>query len=126
MLLPAATAVCALAASRCCPLEVLDGTSRSPVSLESSSGWRCSARRRAARGDAAQGYQGYEDDAAPCGRHGRAAAAEARPRRGVGAGAHTLTPFGGLGRSLDLSLASTKPVTEQHMIPGEGGVTGSS
>ncbi|KAJ1621859.1 hypothetical protein T492DRAFT_1066524, partial [Pavlovales sp. CCMP2436] len=40
------------------------------------------------------GYQGYEDDAAPCGRHGRAAAAGARPRRGVGAGAHTLTPFG--------------------------------
>jgi hypothetical protein len=57
-------------------------------------GGRCCARRRAARGDAAQGYQGYEDDAAPCGRHGRAAAAEARPRRGVGPGAHTLTPFG--------------------------------
>ncbi|KAJ1632660.1 hypothetical protein T492DRAFT_1143271 [Pavlovales sp. CCMP2436] len=33
-------------------------------------------------------------DAAPCGRHGRAAATEARPRRGVGAGAHTLKPFG--------------------------------
>ncbi|KAJ1622039.1 hypothetical protein T492DRAFT_1065220 [Pavlovales sp. CCMP2436] len=78
MLLPAAAAVCALAASRCCPLEVLAGTSRPPISLGSSSG--C--------------YQGYEDDAAPCGRHGRAAAAEARPRRGVGAGAHTLIPFG--------------------------------
>ncbi|KAJ1626862.1 hypothetical protein T492DRAFT_1029804, partial [Pavlovales sp. CCMP2436] len=55
---------------------------------------RCCARRRAAHGDAAQGYQGYKDDAAPCGRHGKTAAAEARPRRGVGAGAHTLTPFG--------------------------------
>ncbi|KAJ1624442.1 hypothetical protein T492DRAFT_1047285, partial [Pavlovales sp. CCMP2436] len=116
MLLPAAAAVCALAASRCCPLEVLAGTSRPPVSLGSSSGWRCCARRQAAHGDAAQGYEGYKDDAAPCGRHGRAAAAEARPRRGVGAGAHTLTPFGDLGRSLDLSLTSTKSVTEQHLL----------
>ncbi|KAJ1625833.1 hypothetical protein T492DRAFT_1037020 [Pavlovales sp. CCMP2436] len=56
-------------------------------------GGRCCARQRAAHGDAAQGYQGYDDDAAPCGRYGRAAAAEERPRRGVGAGAHTLTPF---------------------------------
>ncbi|KAJ1635176.1 hypothetical protein T492DRAFT_968702 [Pavlovales sp. CCMP2436] len=95
MLLPAATAVgCA---SRAC-------------------GGRCCARRRAAHGDAAQGYQDYEDDTAPCGRHGRAAAAEARPRRGVGTGAHTRTPFGGLGRSLDLSVTSTKPVTEQHLL----------
>ncbi|KAJ1619295.1 hypothetical protein T492DRAFT_1086762 [Pavlovales sp. CCMP2436] len=93
---PAAAAVCALAASRCCPLEVLAGTPRPPVSLGSSSGCasracggRCCTRRRAAHGDAAQGYQGYEDDAAPCGRHGLR-----RPRRGVGAGAHTLTPFG--------------------------------
>ncbi|KAJ1616458.1 hypothetical protein T492DRAFT_1106639 [Pavlovales sp. CCMP2436] len=86
MLLPAAAAVCALAASRCCPLEVLAGISRSPVSLGSSSGCasracggRCCARRRAAHGDAAQGYQGYrhsfiysyqgyDDDAASCGR----------------------------------------------------------
>ncbi|KAJ1617516.1 hypothetical protein T492DRAFT_1099200, partial [Pavlovales sp. CCMP2436] len=88
MLLPAATVVCALAAARCCPLEVLAGTSRPPVSLGSSSGcctrgtrwhlsttrlarvlkWmcvarcggRCCARRRAARGDAAQGNQGYD------------------------------------------------------------------
>ncbi|KAJ1621086.1 hypothetical protein T492DRAFT_1073190, partial [Pavlovales sp. CCMP2436] len=89
MLLPAAAAVCALVASRCCPLEVLAGTSRPPAC-----GGRCCARRRAAHGDAPQGYQCYDDDAAPCGRHGRAAAAEARPRRGVGAGAHTLTPFG--------------------------------
>ncbi|KAJ1634989.1 hypothetical protein T492DRAFT_969449 [Pavlovales sp. CCMP2436] len=86
---------------------VLAGTSRPPFSLGSSSGCstracggRCCARRRATRGDAAQGYQGYDDDAAPCGRHGRTAAAEARPRRGarprrsVGTGAHTLTPFG--------------------------------
>ncbi|KAJ1630056.1 hypothetical protein T492DRAFT_872339 [Pavlovales sp. CCMP2436] len=36
---------------------------------------------------------GYKDDAAPCGRHGRAAAAEARPRRGVIA-------FGALGGDL--------------------------
>ncbi|KAJ1631381.1 hypothetical protein T492DRAFT_995818 [Pavlovales sp. CCMP2436] len=79
MLLPVAAAVCALAGLRC--------SSRT-------CGGRCCARRRAAHGDAAQGYQGYEDDAAPCGRHGRAAAAKARPRRGVGAGAHTLTPFG--------------------------------
>ncbi|KAJ1625094.1 hypothetical protein T492DRAFT_1042234, partial [Pavlovales sp. CCMP2436] len=85
LLLPAATAVCALAASRCCPLAVLAGTSRPPVSLGSSSGCasracggRCYARRRAAHGDIAQGYQGYEDDATPCGRHDRAAAAEAR------------------------------------------------
>ncbi|KAJ1639289.1 hypothetical protein T492DRAFT_938546, partial [Pavlovales sp. CCMP2436] len=75
-MLPAAAAVCALAASRCCPLEgccpleVLAGTSQPPVSLGSSSGCasracngRCCARRRAARGDAAQGYQGYDDDA---------------------------------------------------------------
>ncbi|KAJ1628260.1 hypothetical protein T492DRAFT_1019325 [Pavlovales sp. CCMP2436] len=116
MLLPAAAAVCALAAARCCPLEVLAGTSRPPVSLGSSSGWRCCARRRVAHGDAAQGYQCYKDDAAPCDRHGRAAAAEARPRRSVRAGAHTLTPFGGLGRLLDLSLTSTKPVTEQHLL----------
>ncbi|KAJ1615796.1 hypothetical protein T492DRAFT_1110765 [Pavlovales sp. CCMP2436] len=121
MLLPAAAAVCALAAAQCCPLEVLAGTSRPPVSLGSSSGWRCCTRRRAAHGDAAQGYQGYEDDVAPCGRHGRAAAAEARPRRGVGAGAHTLTPFGGLDRSLDFSLTSTKPVTEQHLSIGTRG-----
>ncbi|KAJ1630267.1 hypothetical protein T492DRAFT_1004483 [Pavlovales sp. CCMP2436] len=72
--------------------------------------------RAAAGRTRSQGYQGYEDDAAPCGRHGRAAGAEARPRRGVGVGAHTLTPFGGLGRSLDLSLTSTKPVTEQHLL----------
>ncbi|KAJ1635651.1 hypothetical protein T492DRAFT_964961, partial [Pavlovales sp. CCMP2436] len=121
MLLPAAAAVCALAASRCCPLEVLAGTSRPPVSLRSSSKWHCCTRRRAARGDAAQGYQGYEDDAAPCGRHGRDAAAEARPRRGVGAGAHTFTPSGNLGRSLDLSLTSTKPVTEQQLSIGTRG-----
>ncbi|KAJ1625068.1 hypothetical protein T492DRAFT_1042388 [Pavlovales sp. CCMP2436] len=68
LLLPAAAAVCALIASRCCPLEVFAGTSRPPVSLGSSSGWRCCARRRAAHGDAAQGYHGYEDVAAPCGR----------------------------------------------------------
>ncbi|KAJ1624435.1 hypothetical protein T492DRAFT_1047168 [Pavlovales sp. CCMP2436] len=89
MLLPAAAAVYALVASRCCPLEVLAGTSRPPVSLGSSSGCasracggrccarqraahgdaveRCCARRRAARGDAAQGYQGYDYDAALCG-----------------------------------------------------------
>ncbi|KAJ1623457.1 hypothetical protein T492DRAFT_1054666 [Pavlovales sp. CCMP2436] len=74
MLLPAAAAVCALAASRCCPLEVLAGTSRPPVSLGSSSGCssracggRCCARRRAAHGDAAQGYQGYKDGVASCG-----------------------------------------------------------
>ncbi|KAJ1618340.1 hypothetical protein T492DRAFT_1093321, partial [Pavlovales sp. CCMP2436] len=42
MLLPAATAVCELAAARCCPLEVLAGTSRPPVSLGSSSG--CASR----------------------------------------------------------------------------------
>ncbi|KAJ1628629.1 hypothetical protein T492DRAFT_1017069 [Pavlovales sp. CCMP2436] len=93
MLLSAAAAVCALVALRCCPLEVLAGTSRPPVSLGSSSGCasracegRCRARRRAAHGDAAQGYQGYEDDAAPCGRHGRAAAG----RGGRGAHTHTL------------------------------------
>ncbi|KAJ1622254.1 hypothetical protein T492DRAFT_1063814, partial [Pavlovales sp. CCMP2436] len=111
MLLHAAAAVCALAASRCCPLEVLAGTSRPPVSLGSSIRWRCCTRRRAAHGDAAQGYQGYEDDAAPCGRHGRAAAAEVRPRRGGGLLVHE-----GLGRSLDLSLTSTKPVTEKHLL----------
>ncbi|KAJ1624449.1 hypothetical protein T492DRAFT_1047331, partial [Pavlovales sp. CCMP2436] len=44
-------AVCALAASRCCPLEVLAGTSRPPVSLGSSSG--CASR--AAEGAAARG-----------------------------------------------------------------------
>ncbi|KAJ1627766.1 hypothetical protein T492DRAFT_1022301, partial [Pavlovales sp. CCMP2436] len=38
MLLPAAAVVCSLAASRCCPLEVLAGTSRPPVLLGSSSG----------------------------------------------------------------------------------------
>ncbi|KAJ1619430.1 hypothetical protein T492DRAFT_1085403, partial [Pavlovales sp. CCMP2436] len=43
MLLPAAAAVCALAAARCCPLEVLAGTSRPPVSLGSSK-WMCCAR----------------------------------------------------------------------------------
>ncbi|KAJ1637029.1 hypothetical protein T492DRAFT_955708 [Pavlovales sp. CCMP2436] len=51
MLLPTATAVCALAASRCCPLEVLAGTFRPPVLLGSSSG--CASRaavRAAARG----------------------------------------------------------------------------
>ncbi|KAJ1640799.1 hypothetical protein T492DRAFT_926289 [Pavlovales sp. CCMP2436] len=42
MLLPTAAAVCALTASRCCPLEVLAGTSRPPVSLGSSSG--CASR----------------------------------------------------------------------------------
>ncbi|KAJ1636084.1 hypothetical protein T492DRAFT_962036 [Pavlovales sp. CCMP2436] len=51
MLLPAAAVVCALAASRCCPLEVLAGTSRPPVSLGSSSG--CASR--AAVGAAARG-----------------------------------------------------------------------
>ncbi|KAJ1622558.1 hypothetical protein T492DRAFT_1061605, partial [Pavlovales sp. CCMP2436] len=51
MLLPAATAVCALAAARCCPLEVLADTSRSPVSPGSSSG--CALR--AAVGAAARG-----------------------------------------------------------------------
>ncbi|KAJ1625971.1 hypothetical protein T492DRAFT_1035968 [Pavlovales sp. CCMP2436] len=51
MLLPAATAVCALAAARCCPLEVLADTSRPPVSLGSSSG--CASR--AAMGAAARG-----------------------------------------------------------------------
>ncbi|KAJ1632583.1 hypothetical protein T492DRAFT_987791 [Pavlovales sp. CCMP2436] len=90
ILLPAAAAVCALAASRCCSLEVLAGTSRPPVGCASRAcGGRCCARRRAAHGDAAQGYQGYEDDAAPCGRHGRAAAAEAE-RGGRGAHTHTL------------------------------------
>ncbi|KAJ1617767.1 hypothetical protein T492DRAFT_1097411 [Pavlovales sp. CCMP2436] len=34
MLLPAATAVCALAAARCCPLEVLAGTSRPSTPLK--------------------------------------------------------------------------------------------
>ncbi|KAJ1624048.1 hypothetical protein T492DRAFT_1050270 [Pavlovales sp. CCMP2436] len=75
MLLPAAAAVCALAASRCCPLEVLAGTSRPSVSLGSSSG-------------------STKTMLLPAIRHGRAAAAETRPRRGVGAGAHTLTSFG--------------------------------
>ncbi|KAJ1627995.1 hypothetical protein T492DRAFT_1021089 [Pavlovales sp. CCMP2436] len=51
MLLPAATAVCALAAARCCPLEVLAGTSRPPFSLGSSS--VCASR--AAVGAAARG-----------------------------------------------------------------------
>ncbi|KAJ1627725.1 hypothetical protein T492DRAFT_1023079 [Pavlovales sp. CCMP2436] len=51
MLLPAATTVCTLAATRCCQLEVLAGTSLSPVSLGSSSG--CASR--AAVGAAARG-----------------------------------------------------------------------
>ncbi|KAJ1627723.1 hypothetical protein T492DRAFT_1023057, partial [Pavlovales sp. CCMP2436] len=92
MLLPAAATVCALAASRCCPLEVFAGTSRPPVSLGSSCGCasracggRCCARRRAAHGDAAQGYQGYENDAAPCGGRGAAEAG----RGGRGARTHT-------------------------------------
>ncbi|KAJ1617845.1 hypothetical protein T492DRAFT_917332 [Pavlovales sp. CCMP2436] len=51
MLLPAATAVCALAAARCFPFEVLAGTSRPPVSLGFSSG--CASR--AAMGAAVRG-----------------------------------------------------------------------
>ncbi|KAJ1636097.1 hypothetical protein T492DRAFT_961227 [Pavlovales sp. CCMP2436] len=49
-------------------------------------GGRCLARRRAARGDAAQGYQGY-DDAASCGRRSvlacSAVAATAASRRKI-------------------------------------------
>ncbi|KAJ1619026.1 hypothetical protein T492DRAFT_1088864 [Pavlovales sp. CCMP2436] len=48
MLLPAATTVCALAAARCCPLEVFAGTSRPPVSLGSSGSSSGCASRAAA------------------------------------------------------------------------------
>ncbi|KAJ1638430.1 hypothetical protein T492DRAFT_944561, partial [Pavlovales sp. CCMP2436] len=97
---PAAAAVCALVASRCCPLEVLAGTSRPPVSLGSSSrcssracGGRCRTRRRAARGDAEtplKATKATKTMLLPA----AATAGLRRPRRGVGAGAHTLTPFG--------------------------------
>ncbi|KAJ1615679.1 hypothetical protein T492DRAFT_918914 [Pavlovales sp. CCMP2436] len=75
MLLPAATAVCALAAARCCPLEGAAARGGGPHAETPLKATKATTMLLPAAAAVA-------------------AAAEARLRRGVGAGAHTLTPFG--------------------------------